>query len=53
MQASENRYLAQKHVTQALQSEILQLYSQLELASLSNSTPAGGAAEPDSPLNQR
>ncbi|KAK2845441.1 hypothetical protein Q7C36_010295 [Tachysurus vachellii] len=53
LQASENRYLAQKHVTQALQSEMLQLYSQLELASLSNSTPAGGAAEPDSPLNQR
>ncbi|XP_058231090.1 TSC complex subunit 1a isoform X2 [Hemibagrus wyckioides] len=53
LQASENRYLAQKHVTQALQSEMLHLYSQLDLASLSNSTPAGGAAEPGSPLNQR
>ncbi|MCI4392810.1 hypothetical protein PGIGA_G00150260 [Pangasianodon gigas] len=53
LQASENRYLAQKHVTQALQSEMLQLYSQLELASLSNSTPAGGAAEPGSPQNQK
>ncbi|XP_053510016.1 TSC complex subunit 1a isoform X2 [Ictalurus furcatus] len=53
LQASENRYLAQKHVTQALQSEMLQLYSQLELASLSNSTPARGAAEPGSPQNRR
>ncbi|KAK3538903.1 hypothetical protein QTP86_020171 [Hemibagrus guttatus] len=53
LQASENRYLAQKHVTQVLQSEMLHLYSQLELASLLSSTPAGGAAEPDSPQNQR
>ncbi|KAF4074287.1 hypothetical protein AMELA_G00237630 [Ameiurus melas] len=53
LQASENRYLAQKHVTQALQSEMLQLYSQLELTSLSNSTPARVAAEPGSPENQR
>ncbi|KAI5088447.1 hamartin isoform X1, partial [Silurus meridionalis] len=53
LQASENRYLAQKHVTQALQSEMLQLYSQLELARLSNSTPAGGAVEPGSPPNQK
>ncbi|XP_060763390.1 TSC complex subunit 1a isoform X2 [Neoarius graeffei] len=53
LQASENRYLAQKHVTQALQSKMLQLYSQLELTSLSNSTPAGGTAEPGSPQNQK
>ncbi|XP_017546688.2 TSC complex subunit 1a isoform X1 [Pygocentrus nattereri] len=52
LQASENRYLAQKHVTQALQSELLQLYSQLEINSLSNSAPAGGAAEPSSPPNK-
>ncbi|XP_036454090.1 TSC complex subunit 1a isoform X4 [Colossoma macropomum] len=52
LQASENRYLAQKHVTQALQSELLQLYSQLEINSLSNSTPAGGAAEPSGPPNK-
>ncbi|KAF5901008.1 hamartin-like isoform X1, partial [Clarias magur] len=52
LQASESRYLAQKHVTQALQSEMLELYSQLELARLSNNKPAGGAAEPGSPQNQ-
>ncbi|KAI4882207.1 hypothetical protein NFI96_034142, partial [Prochilodus magdalenae] len=52
LQASENRYLAQKHVTQALQSELLQLYSQLEINSLSNSTPAGGTAEPSTPSNK-
>ncbi|XP_072521310.1 TSC complex subunit 1a isoform X2 [Salminus brasiliensis] len=52
LQASENRYLAQKHVTQALQSELLQLYSLIEINNLANSTPAGGTAEPSSPPNQ-
>ncbi|TSV94908.1 Hamartin [Bagarius yarrelli] len=53
LQASENRYLAQKHVTQVLQSEMLHLYSQLELANISTNAPAGGAAEPGSPQIQR
>uniref|UniRef100_A0A8B9LWJ6 TSC complex subunit 1a n=1 Tax=Astyanax mexicanus TaxID=7994 RepID=A0A8B9LWJ6_ASTMX len=52
LQASENRYLAQKHVTQALQSELLQLYSQIEINNLANSTPAGGTTEPSSPPKQ-
>ncbi|KAM9446093.1 TSC complex subunit 1a isoform 2-T2 [Clarias gariepinus] len=53
LQASESRYLAQKRVTQVLQSEMLELYSQLELARLSNNKPADGAAEPGSPQNQK
>ncbi|XP_076854312.1 TSC complex subunit 1a isoform X2 [Brachyhypopomus gauderio] len=53
LQASDNRYVAQKHVTQALQSELLQLYSQLEINNISNTTPVGGSAEPTSSPNQR
>ncbi|XP_066512402.1 hamartin-like isoform X1 [Hoplias malabaricus] len=52
LQASENRYLAQKHVTQALQSELLQLYSQLEINNFSKGSPAGGTIEPSSPSNK-
>ncbi|XP_035385777.1 TSC complex subunit 1a isoform X2 [Electrophorus electricus] len=52
LQASENRYLAQKHMTQALQSELLQMYSQLEINNISNTTPAGSAEHTGSP-NQR
>ncbi|XP_051749813.1 TSC complex subunit 1a isoform X2 [Ctenopharyngodon idella] len=53
LQASENQYLAQKHITQALQSELLELYSQIELKNLNTNTPAEPTSEPSSPTNQR
>ncbi|XP_051960641.1 TSC complex subunit 1a isoform X2 [Xyrauchen texanus] len=53
LQASENRYLAQKHITQALQSELLELYSQIELKKLKTSSPAEHTSEASSPTNQR
>ncbi|XP_052412633.1 hamartin-like isoform X1 [Carassius gibelio] len=53
LQASENRYLAQKHITQALQSELLELYSQIELKNLNTKSPAEPTSEPNSPPNQR
>uniref|UniRef100_A0A673LV46 Hamartin-like n=1 Tax=Sinocyclocheilus rhinocerous TaxID=307959 RepID=A0A673LV46_9TELE len=49
LQASENRYLAQKHITQALQSELLELYSQIELKNLNTKSPAEPTSEPNSP----
>ncbi|KAK2912102.1 hypothetical protein QQF64_028018 [Cirrhinus molitorella] len=53
LQASENRYLVQKHITQALQSELLELYSQIELKNLNTKSPAEPTSEPSSPTNQR
>ncbi|XP_051529694.1 hamartin-like isoform X2 [Myxocyprinus asiaticus] len=53
LQASENRYLAQKHITQALQSELLELYSQIELKKLKTSSPAEHTSGASSPTNQR
>ncbi|XP_050965424.1 TSC complex subunit 1a isoform X1 [Labeo rohita] len=53
LQASENRYLAQKHITQALQSELLELFSQIELKNLNTKSPAEPTSEPSSPINQR
>lgn len=53
LQASENRYLAQKHITQALQAELLELYSQIELKILNTKSPAKPTSEPNSPPNQR
>uniref|UniRef100_A0A672KXL6 Hamartin-like n=1 Tax=Sinocyclocheilus grahami TaxID=75366 RepID=A0A672KXL6_SINGR len=53
LQASENRYLAQKHITQALQSELLELYSQIELKNLNTKSPAEPTSEPNSPTKQR
>ncbi|XP_030647399.1 TSC complex subunit 1a isoform X2 [Chanos chanos] len=53
LQASENRYLAQKHITQALQAELLQLYSQLEIHNLSNTSPARGTTEQCNPTSLR
>ncbi|XP_048043640.1 TSC complex subunit 1a isoform X2 [Megalobrama amblycephala] len=53
LQASENRYLAQKHITKALQSELLELYSQIELKNLNTNAPAEPTSEPSSPTNQR
>uniref|UniRef100_A0A8C1BK24 TSC complex subunit 1a n=1 Tax=Cyprinus carpio carpio TaxID=630221 RepID=A0A8C1BK24_CYPCA len=52
LQASENRYLAQKHITQALQAELLELYSQIELKILNTKSPAKPTSEPNSPPNQ-
>ncbi|XP_052448860.1 hamartin-like isoform X1 [Carassius gibelio] len=53
LQASENRYLAQKHITQALQSDLLELYCQLELKNLNNKSPAEPTSELNSPTKQR
>ncbi|XP_042611639.1 hamartin-like isoform X2 [Cyprinus carpio] len=53
LQASENRYLAQKHITHALQSELLELYSQIELKNLNTKSPAEPTSEPNSPTKQR
>ncbi|XP_028851284.1 TSC complex subunit 1a isoform X2 [Denticeps clupeoides] len=39
LQASENRYLAQKHITQMLQSELLRLYSEVELYAAASNSP--------------
>ncbi|XP_058630705.1 TSC complex subunit 1a isoform X2 [Onychostoma macrolepis] len=52
-QASENRYLAQKHINQALQSELLELYCQIELKNLNTKSPAEPTSEPSSPPDQR
>ncbi|KAJ8260683.1 hypothetical protein COCON_G00164060 [Conger conger] len=46
LQASESRVQAQRKVTQALQTELLQLYSRLD-------SPPGGASEPCGPHNTR
>ncbi|XP_055055291.2 TSC complex subunit 1a isoform X1 [Misgurnus anguillicaudatus] len=53
LHASDNRYLAQKHITQALQSELLELYSQIELKKLHTSSPAECTTETSSSTNQR
>jgi len=56
LQASESRYQAQRRVTLALQTELLQLYSRLE-TEVSSSTalalPAEGAIEPRSSTEPR
>ncbi|XP_056601567.1 TSC complex subunit 1a isoform X2 [Triplophysa dalaica] len=53
LQASENRYFVQKHITQALQSELLELYSQIELKNLHTCSPVESTSEPSSSNNQR
>ncbi|XP_056313869.1 TSC complex subunit 1a isoform X1 [Danio aesculapii] len=53
LQASENRYLAQKNITQALQTELLELYSKIELKNLNTNAPAEPTSDPSSPTNQR
>ncbi|XP_076025637.1 TSC complex subunit 1b isoform X2 [Genypterus blacodes] len=48
LQASESRYQAQRRVTQLLQTELLQLYSRVEMeapASTTGSSPPGGRAD--------
>ncbi|KAI1905034.1 hypothetical protein AGOR_G00011790 [Albula goreensis] len=55
LQASESRYLAQRQVTQALQTEMLQLYSRLETESPTAGATVlpGAATEPCSPQHTR
>ncbi|XP_036384672.1 TSC complex subunit 1b isoform X1 [Megalops cyprinoides] len=55
LQASEGRYQAQRQVTQALQTELLQLYSRLETKcpAAGVSVPPGGATEPCGPPDTR
>ncbi|XP_071397772.1 TSC complex subunit 1b [Centroberyx affinis] len=53
LQASESRYQAQRRVTQLLQTELLQLYSRVEMEAPASSTisssPQGGRADPRTP----
>ncbi|XP_029921068.1 TSC complex subunit 1b [Myripristis murdjan] len=52
LQASESRYQAQRRITQLLQTELLQLYSRVEMeapASTTTSSPPGGRADPHTP----
>ncbi|XP_056146302.1 TSC complex subunit 1b isoform X2 [Lampris incognitus] len=52
LQASEIRYQAQRRVTQMLQTELLQLYSRVEMeapACNPTSSPQGGRADPHTP----
>ncbi|KAG9353923.1 hypothetical protein JZ751_012047 [Albula glossodonta] len=55
LQASESRYLAQRQVTQALQTEMLQLYSRLETEGPTAGATVlpGDATEPCSPQHTR
>uniref|UniRef100_A0A671S1J6 Hamartin-like n=1 Tax=Sinocyclocheilus anshuiensis TaxID=1608454 RepID=A0A671S1J6_9TELE len=53
LQASESRYQAQRRVTLALQTELLQLYSRLETedsSATASALPAEGATEPPQPM---
>lgn len=48
LQASDSRYQAQRRITQLLQTELLQLYSRVEMeapASNATSSPPGGRAD--------
>ncbi|XP_055369231.1 TSC complex subunit 1b isoform X2 [Betta splendens] len=48
LQASDSRYQAQRRITQLLQTELLQLYSRVEMeapASSSSGSPAGGGVD--------
>ncbi|XP_022623748.1 hamartin-like isoform X2 [Seriola dumerili] len=54
MQASDSRYHAQRRITQLLQTELLQLYSRVEMeapASTATSSPTGGRADPHTPAD--
>lgn len=48
LQASDSRYQAQRRITQQLQTELLQLYSRVEMeapASTATGSPPGGRAD--------
>uniref|UniRef100_A0A3Q1FWN0 TSC complex subunit 1b n=1 Tax=Acanthochromis polyacanthus TaxID=80966 RepID=A0A3Q1FWN0_9TELE len=54
LQASDSRYQAQRRITQLLQTELLQLYSRVEMeapASSTSSSPPGGRADPHTPAD--
>ncbi|KAM7393198.1 hypothetical protein PAMA_008039 [Pampus argenteus] len=53
-QASDSRYQAQRRITQLLQTELLQLYSRVEMEApvvTATSSPPGGRAEPHTPAD--
>lgn len=54
LQASDSRYQAQRRITQLLQTELLQLYSRVEMeapAGTATSSPPGGRADPHTPAD--
>ncbi|KAM6902767.1 TSC complex subunit 1b isoform 1-T1 [Xenentodon cancila] len=57
LQASDNRYQVQRRITQLLQTELLQLYSRVEMeapacsSSTSSSSPPGGRADTHTPAD--
>ncbi|KAM9734670.1 LOW QUALITY PROTEIN: hamartin-like [Menidia menidia] len=55
LQASDSRYRAQRRITQLLQTELLQLYSQVEVeaptSSTATSSPPGGRADTITPAD--
>ncbi|KAM9841862.1 TSC complex subunit 1b [Aulostomus maculatus] len=54
LQASDSRYQAQRRITQLLQTELLQLYSKVEMeapASTASNSPPGGRADPHTPAD--
>uniref|UniRef100_A0AAQ5ZFU2 TSC complex subunit 1b n=1 Tax=Amphiprion ocellaris TaxID=80972 RepID=A0AAQ5ZFU2_AMPOC len=56
LQASDSRYQAQRRITQLLQTELLQLYSRVEMEAPASSTtgsPPGGRADPHTPADSR
>uniref|UniRef100_A0A4W6FEG0 TSC complex subunit 1b n=1 Tax=Lates calcarifer TaxID=8187 RepID=A0A4W6FEG0_LATCA len=56
LQASDSRYQAQRRITQLLQTELLQLYSRVEMeapASTATSSPPGGRADPHTLADSR
>lgn len=56
LQASDSRYQAQRRITQLLQTELLQLYSRVEMeapASTATSSPPGGRADPHTRADSR
>ncbi|CAL8279554.1 unnamed protein product [Merluccius merluccius] len=57
LQASESRYQAQLRVTQTLQTELLQLYSRVEMEALAScstgASPPGGSAHPHTSTQTR
>uniref|UniRef100_A0A8C9YYE0 TSC complex subunit 1b n=1 Tax=Sander lucioperca TaxID=283035 RepID=A0A8C9YYE0_SANLU len=56
LQASDSRYQAQRRITQLLQTELLQLYSRVEMeapASTATFSPPGGRADPHTHADSR
>uniref|UniRef100_A0A669B2N0 TSC complex subunit 1b n=1 Tax=Oreochromis niloticus TaxID=8128 RepID=A0A669B2N0_ORENI len=56
LQASDSRYQAQRRITQLLQTELLQLYSRVEMeapASTTSSSPPEGRDDPHMPCDSR